>query len=52
MAWRPVRPKRGVLRRFVRKFLAGATSLLTPQGRSGALVPVLVPVRSTTRRRR
>ena len=52
MSWRPVRPKRGALRRFVRKFVAGAASLLTPPGRNGALVPVLLPVRSTTRRRR
>jgi hypothetical protein len=44
--------KRGALRRLVRKFLAGAASILTPQGYSGALVPILVPVRQPTRRRR
>jgi len=46
------RPMRGAFRRFIRKILSGAAEILTPQGNNGVLVPILVPVRQTARRRR
>jgi hypothetical protein len=43
---------RGSVRRLIRKLVAGAASLLTPPAGGGVMVPVLIPVRSSPRRRR